>query len=84
MKHPKTKTYIVCAKRKDFNVHSPNFRNTLTMESRDAVHEAYRVFVDSGTDWGVRELFPLQESETSAFFFFRDPGTNCWELSWES
>lgn len=82
VKHPKTKTYVVCAKRKDFKVHSPNFRNSLTMESRDAVHDAYREFEQSGKDQGVRELFPMQETETGASFFFRDPGTNCWEISW--
>jgi catechol 2,3-dioxygenase-like lactoylglutathione lyase family enzyme len=84
VKHPTTKTYIVCAKRKDVKVHSPNFRNTLTMESREAVHNAYREFKESSKNWGVRELFPLQESETAASFYFRDPGTNCWELAWES
>jgi catechol 2,3-dioxygenase-like lactoylglutathione lyase family enzyme len=83
VKHPKTKTYIVCAKRRDFKVHSPNFRNTLTMASRDAVNDAYREFKESGKNWGVRELFPLQETETGASFYFRDPGTNCWELAWE-
>ncbi|HEX2227539.1 MAG TPA: VOC family protein [Candidatus Binatia bacterium] len=84
VKHPKTKTYIVCAKRKDFKLYSPNFRNSLTMASRDAVHRAYREFQKSGKEWGVRELFPLQESETGVSFYFRDPGTNCWELVWES
>lgn len=82
VKHPKTKTYIVCAQRKDFKVFSPNFRNTLTMESRYAVKDAYREFNDSGKEWGVRELFPLQETETAASFCFRDPGTNCWEIAW--
>jgi catechol-2,3-dioxygenase len=82
VKHPKTKTYIVCAQRKDFKVFSPNFRNTLTMESRDAVKDAYREFSDSGKEWGVRELFALQETETDASFCFRDPGTNCWEIAW--
>jgi catechol 2,3-dioxygenase-like lactoylglutathione lyase family enzyme len=82
VKHPKTKTYIVCAKRKEFKTHSPNFRNTLSMGSRDAVRDAYREFNESGTQWGVRELFPLRETETGASFFFRDPGTNCWEIAW--
>ena len=82
VKHPKTKTYIVCAKRKDFKVYSPNFRNSLTMDSRDAVHRAYQEFQKSGKEWGVRELFPLQETEIGASFYFRDPGTNCWELVW--
>jgi catechol 2,3-dioxygenase-like lactoylglutathione lyase family enzyme len=82
VKHPKTKTYIVCALRKDFKVFSPNFRNTLTMESRDAVKDAYREFSVSGGQRGVRELFPLQETEAGASFYFRDPGMNCWEIAW--
>jgi catechol-2,3-dioxygenase len=31
VKHPISKTFIVCAERKDFKVFSPNFRNTLTV-----------------------------------------------------
>jgi catechol 2,3-dioxygenase-like lactoylglutathione lyase family enzyme len=82
VKHPQSKTYIVCAVRKDFKVFSANFRNTLSMESREAVENAYREFSDSAATWGVRELFPLQESDTAAAFYFRDPGTNCWEIAW--
>jgi catechol 2,3-dioxygenase-like lactoylglutathione lyase family enzyme len=82
VKHPKTKTYIVCAQRKDAKVFSPNFRNTLAMESRDGVKDAYRQFSESGAQWGVKELFPLNETETAAAFYFRDPGTNCWEIAW--
>jgi catechol 2,3-dioxygenase-like lactoylglutathione lyase family enzyme len=82
VKHAKTKTYIVCALRKDFKVFSPNFRNTLTMESRDAVKDAYRELSVSGAQRGVRELFPLQETVAGASFYFRDPGMNCWEIAW--
>lgn len=80
IKHPSTRTYIVCALRKGFKVFSPNFRNTLTVESKDAVKAAYRMFSESGKQLGVSELFPLRESESGAAFCFRDPGTNCWEL----
>jgi catechol 2,3-dioxygenase-like lactoylglutathione lyase family enzyme len=82
VKHPKTRTYIVCAQRKDIKVHSPNFRNTLSMESREAVRAAHRELGENASPWGVRELFPLQETSSSAAFFFRDPGSNCWELAW--
>jgi catechol 2,3-dioxygenase-like lactoylglutathione lyase family enzyme len=82
VKHPQSKTYVVCAQRKNFKVFSPNFRNTLSMESREAVQNAYREFSDSEKEWGVRELFPLRETETAASFCFRDPGTNCWEIAW--
>lgn len=81
VKHPKTKTYIVCAQRKDFKMFSTNFRNTLTMASRDEVQDAYREFSESGAQWGVRELFPLQETRSALSFCFRDPGTNCWEIT---
>jgi hypothetical protein len=26
-------------------------------------------------------LFPMNENGSSASFFFRDPGTNCWEIT---
>jgi catechol 2,3-dioxygenase-like lactoylglutathione lyase family enzyme len=80
VKHPDTRTYIVCAERKEFKVFSPNFRNTLTVESPEAVKEAYRLFSDDGDILGVTELFPLKENGLASFFF-RDPGTNCWEIT---
>ncbi len=81
IKHPQTKTFVVCALRQNAPVFSPNFRNTLTVASKDAVKAAYREFSQSGEILGVRELFELQESATSASFCFRDPGTNCWEIA---
>ena len=80
VKHPSTRTYIVCALRENPKVFSPNFRNTLTVETRDAVKEAYRKFSAAGKELGIRELFPLQEKESGPSFYFRDPGTNCWEI----
>jgi catechol 2,3-dioxygenase-like lactoylglutathione lyase family enzyme len=81
VKHPATKTYVVCALRQNAPVFSTNFRNTLTVASKPAVKEAYREFSASGETLGVSELFPLQESESAAAFCFRDPGRNCWEIS---
>jgi hypothetical protein len=52
----------------------------LTVESPEAVKEAYRLFSDDGDSLGVTELFPLKENG-AASFFFRDPGTNCWEIT---
>jgi catechol-2,3-dioxygenase len=80
VKHPSTKTYIVCALRENPKVFSPKFRNTLTVNSRSAVKDAYSEFKGRGKELGVRELFPLQEGESGASFCFRDPGTNCWEI----
>ena len=81
IKHPTSKTFVVCALRQNAPVFSPNFRNTLTVASKDAVIEAYRKFSESGKELGVRELLPLQESNGFASFCFRDPGTNCWEIA---
>jgi catechol 2,3-dioxygenase-like lactoylglutathione lyase family enzyme len=81
VKHPSTKTFIVCALRQGAPVFSTNFRNTLTVASKGAVKEAYREFSASGATLGVSELFPLQESESTAAFCFRDPGRNCWEFA---
>jgi catechol-2,3-dioxygenase len=81
VKHPNTRTYIVCAERKEFKVFSPNFRNTLTVESNEAVRQAYRRLAEAGQALGVTELLPLQENGSSAAFYFRDPGTNCWEIA---
>lgn len=81
VKHPGTKTYVVCALRQGAPVFSTNFRNTLTVASKDEVKKAYHEFDESGKALGVGELFPLQENESSASFCFRDPGSNCWEIA---
>ena len=80
IKHPSTKTFVVCAVRQNAPVFSPNFRNTLTVTSTDAVKAAYGELSERGKELGVRELLPLQESDGFASFCFRDPGTNCWEI----
>ena len=81
IKHPGTKTFVVCALRENAPVFSVNFRNTLTVASKDAVKDAYREFSQSGKTLGVSELFELKEADDSAAFCFRDPGTNCWEIA---
>lgn len=81
LKHPSTRTFVVCAERKNFKVFSPNFRNTLTVDSKEAVKDAHREFSEHGKELGVTELLPLQENDGAASFCFRDPGTNCWEIA---
>lgn len=81
LKHPSTRTFVVCAERKNFKVFSPNFRNTLTIDSKEAVKDAHREFSEHGEELGVTELLPLQENNGAASFCFRDPGTNCWEIA---
>jgi len=84
VKHPAAKNYIVCALRENPKVFSPNFRNTLAVDSRAAVEEAYREFSARQKELGITELWPLQENNGSASFCFRDPGTNCWEIAYPS
>jgi catechol 2,3-dioxygenase-like lactoylglutathione lyase family enzyme len=81
VKHPSTRTYVVCAERENAPVFSPNFRNTLTVASKEAVIDAYRELSQRGGELGVTELLPLQENNGFASFCFRDPGTNCWEIA---
>lgn len=81
VKHPSAKTYIVCALRENPKVFSPNFRNTLTVASKQAVEEARRELGELGNKLPVSELSPLQEINGAASFYFRDPGTNCWEIA---
>jgi catechol-2,3-dioxygenase len=81
VKHPSTSNYVVCAERRDFKMFSPNFRNTLAVASREAVREAYRSFSESGKELGIREVLTLNEKDSSVSFFFRDPGTNWWEIT---
>ena len=81
IKHPSTKTFVVCAIRQNPPVFSANFRNTLTVASTNDVKTAYKSFAESGAELGITELFPLQENGPSTSFYFRDPGTNCWEIA---
>jgi catechol 2,3-dioxygenase-like lactoylglutathione lyase family enzyme len=81
IKHPTTKTFVVCAVRQNAPVFSPNFRNTLTVASRDEVKAAYREFSDPGKTLPVSELFELKETDGGTSFCFRDHGSNCWELA---
>jgi hypothetical protein len=80
VKHPAMHNYIVCAERRDFRVFSPNFRNTLTVESKEAVFAAYEWLSRAQSELGIQELLPLREEKSVLSFIFRDPGTNCWEI----
>lgn len=81
VQHPHSKWYIVCAVRADYKVHSPNFRNTLALESAEAVEKAHRWLGASGQDLGVKQLWPLEQNGAVPAFLLRDPGTNCWEIT---
>jgi catechol 2,3-dioxygenase-like lactoylglutathione lyase family enzyme len=78
VKHSNTKPYIVCATRNDWRAFSPNFRFTITLESKDAVDEAYRRFASSGQELGVTDL---REPAGNGSFLLADPDKNWWEIA---
>jgi catechol-2,3-dioxygenase len=81
VKHRSTSNYVVCAERRNFKLFSPNFRNTLTVASKEEARAAYRSFSESAKELGISELCALDEKDSSVSFFFRDPGTNWWEIT---
>jgi len=81
IKHPKTKCYVVCTVRNEWQSFSPNFRFAVTLESRDAVDEAYRALAVSGKDLGVNELRELTTVGPATSFLLSDPGGNWWEIA---
>lgn len=81
VKHPKTKSYVVSAVRKEWKTFSPNFRFTLALESKEAVAKAYTWFAESGKGLGVTELREVQTNGPVWSFLLRDPDKNCWEIS---
>lgn len=81
IKHPKTKCYIVSAVRKEWKTFSPNFRFTITLESKEAVAEAHRWLAESGKGLGVTELSDLQTDGSVSSFLLSDPDRNWWEVS---
>lgn len=81
VKHANTKPYVVCATRPDWKTFSPNFRFTLTLESRDAVDQAHRSFAASGKEIGVTELGAVTRDGARAAFLLSDPDKNWWEIA---
>jgi catechol 2,3-dioxygenase-like lactoylglutathione lyase family enzyme len=80
VKHPKTKCYVVCAVRPEWRNFSPNFRFTITLESKDSVEEAHRSFAASGTEIGVTELGDVTHNGSRSSFLLSDPARNWWEI----
>jgi catechol 2,3-dioxygenase-like lactoylglutathione lyase family enzyme len=80
IKHPNSKCYVVCAERKDFKRFSPNFRFTVTVSSPDEVANAHHWLAESGKDFGLSELRPIQSTDSVASFLLSDPDSNWWEI----
>jgi hypothetical protein len=81
IKHPDTKCYVVCAERKDFKRFSPNFRFTITVSAEDEVVQSHRRLTESGRDFGVAELRPVQRNGSTPSFLLSDPDENWWEVT---
>ncbi len=81
IKHPETKPYVVCAERQEWKEFSPNFRFTLTLESKEAVTEGYRWLAKSGKEVGVTGLCEPQGHGNGGSFLFKDLDSNWWEIS---
>jgi catechol 2,3-dioxygenase-like lactoylglutathione lyase family enzyme len=80
IKHPKTKCYVVCAKRQDFKRFSPNFRFTITVGSQEEVAAAHDWLKSGKKACGVSELGELQTAGSTSSFLVGDPDNNWWEV----
>jgi predicted lactoylglutathione lyase len=80
IKHPKTKCYVVCARRQDFKRFSPNFRFTVTVASQDEVAKAHAGLKDSAKQSGLSELRDVQRDGPVTSFLLSDPDNNWWEV----
>jgi catechol-2,3-dioxygenase len=81
VKHRNTKPYVVCAMRQEWKTFSPNFRFTITLESKDAVDDAHRSFGASGKELGITELREVTRDGARASFLLSDPDRNWWEIA---
>ena len=81
IKHPRSKPYLVCLGRGGAHPFSECFRNTLTVESRDAVKQAHDALSKEKSDLGIRELRPIGEDRGVVSFLLQDPDHNWWEIA---
>jgi len=80
IKHPARKHFIVCARRSEFQTHTPNFRFTLTLGSAAEVRAAHDRLA-TAPEVGVTELRAMQTENGRTFFFVSDPDKNWWEIA---
>jgi catechol-2,3-dioxygenase len=73
VKHQATKHFVVCLEGGERNQEGPNFRFTLTVDSPEALAQAYS---ELGNAQGVRDLSPIEDGS----LLLRDPDNNCWEI----
>lgn len=83
VKHPDTPWYVVCIQaqntaRKPLSRYQ---RFTLAVESRDAVHAAYRDLSRASEIWRLRALEEICESTGGVSFQLADLNGNWWEIS---
>jgi catechol 2,3-dioxygenase-like lactoylglutathione lyase family enzyme len=80
-KVPKDPCYIVTAVRQKWQPCSSNFRFTLRLESRGAVHEAHEWLTRAGHELGMTELTSVEDMESGCSFLLSDPNRNWWEIA---
>jgi len=81
IKHPNTKCYVVCARRKDFKRFSPNFRFAITVSTANEVAAAHDWLEVAPKDRGVSELGGVQTVGSVSSFLVSDPDNNWWEVT---
>jgi len=81
VKHPATKHFIVCARRDERPMNSPNFRYTLTVESPEALEAAHRRLAEHGHAFGMSELHDIETNGDVSSFLIGDPDRNWWEIA---
>lgn len=83
MKHPDNPWYVVCvqALRQNRQPLGRYQRFTLSVETRDAVYEAYRTFQANREKWRLTHLEEVNETSDDAFFLFSDLNKNWWEIT---
>lgn len=80
LKHRQSKSYIVSLRRDGKKDFTPNFRNTLTVESRRAVSDAHRWITESSNEYGVHDVSELRTEGNVSSFLICDPDKNWWEI----
>ncbi len=81
IKHPTTKHFIVCARRDERLINSPNFRYTLTVESPEALAAAHRWATEHRDEYAISEVHDVETTGDTSSFLIRDPDLNWWEIA---
>ncbi len=81
VKHPETRHFVVCARREERLINSPNFRYTLTVESPAALEAAHAWMRDQQAEYAISEVHDIETTGDVSSFLVRDPDLNWWEIA---